>query len=74
LICSFLDRITEKEWDHCVSEGILSGKQAEEAREELRAAVAGLLLFYLHRSRPESYKEFTDLSSRVLDRVLRRAD
>jgi AcrR family transcriptional regulator len=72
LICSFLDRICGDEWAYCVAEGILTRQDAEEAQDELRAAVGGLLLFYLNRGRPETYREFTALSAGILDRILDR--
>jgi hypothetical protein len=55
-----------------VAEGILTRQEAEAAQEELRAAVSGLLLFYLNRGRPETYREFTALSAGILDRILER--
>jgi hypothetical protein len=55
-----------------VAEGILTRQDAEEAQHELRAAVGGLLLFYLNRGRPETYREFTALSAGILDRILDR--
>jgi AcrR family transcriptional regulator len=70
LICTFLDRICAEEWDRCVAAGLLARAEADGLTEELRAAVTGLLLFYMNRGCPQSYGEFTALADRMLDRIL----
>jgi AcrR family transcriptional regulator len=72
LICTFLDRICGEEWKNGAREGRWSEKQAMETREELNAAVTGMLLHYMNRGYPETYGEFTALSERMLDRILKR--
>jgi len=59
LIYTFLDRLCEEEWTFCINHGQLTTEEVAGKKKQLRYAVMGLLLFYLHRMQPDSYADFS---------------
>jgi len=58
LIYSFLDRLTEADWEILIEQKIYSKQEAEVRTGVLRSAVTGLLVMYLNRLHPGTYPEF----------------
>ena len=58
LIHTFLDRLCEKEWDHCVESGVFTRRHADIRKQTLNNAVTGMLLFYERRTQPANYEDF----------------
>ena len=59
LIYTFLDRLCDEEWTFCINHGQLTTEEVVGKKKQLRYAVMGLLLFYLHRMQPDSYADFS---------------
>lgn len=70
LITTFLDRLCEPDWRICVRRGQCTAERAELLKNELRYAVHGLLLFYLHRKSPGSYAQFKAITDKQLNFIL----
>jgi AcrR family transcriptional regulator len=60
LIFTFLDRLTEPDWNYCIEQNIYSFKEADIRKKELKYLVTGLLLMYMNRMHPESYNLFIE--------------
>jgi AcrR family transcriptional regulator len=73
LIYSFLDRLTEKEWEYCISKKMVTAEQAELTKTEINALLTGLLLFYLNRRVPSTYFVFLQTVNTQLDYILSKA-
>ena len=70
MICTFLDCLTDDDWNYCVSTKMLSTENAGNLKEELRFVTAGMLLFYLNRRFPASYKDFINMTGTKLNSIL----
>lgn len=70
MIASFLDKLTNAEWEFCISEKIIDFKVATVKRNTLNFTVLGMLLLYLNRKQPETYKEFSDELETQLNTIL----
>ncbi len=70
IICTFLDALTEDDWKYCLNEKIISSDLANYLKEELRYLTAGMLLFYLNRRYPSSYKDFMNNIDNKLNSIL----
>ncbi|HPI20613.1 MAG TPA: TetR/AcrR family transcriptional regulator [Candidatus Kapabacteria bacterium] len=70
MICTFLDCLTDDDWNYCVSTKMLSTENAGNLKEELRFVTAGMLLFYLNRRFPASYKDFINMTDAKLNSIL----
>lgn len=71
MIASFLDKLTNAEWEFCISEKIIDLKDATVKRNTLNFTVLGMLLLYLNRKQPETYKEFSDELETQLNTILK---
>lgn len=71
IINQLLDKLCNDEWNYCIDNKIISKTEAELKKESLRITSVGLLLFYLNRYQPTSYKEFTEITKRQLKNILR---
>jgi AcrR family transcriptional regulator len=69
LIVTFLDKLCEDEWKHCIEHNVFRVEDAAIMRDQLRYTVAGLLLLYLNRRHPGSYRELMDTIDAQLDRI-----
>ncbi|HET53825.1 MAG TPA: TetR/AcrR family transcriptional regulator [Ignavibacteria bacterium] len=66
LIYNFIDRLTMEEWVYCIKNNIKKMDEAERMKSEIRFLLPGMLLLYLNRRKPESYKQFsTELNSQI---------
>ncbi len=70
LIYTFPDRLCAADWNFCIHGGMITGQEADIMKDQVRLVITGLLLFYLNRRRPADYREFMDLATRQLDRIL----
>lgn len=70
MIYSFLDQLTEEEWKYCIENKICNQTEAEQKKETLRNLTVGILLFYMNRHTPSSYKEFVAITDRQLNAAL----
>ncbi len=70
LIFTFLDRLTEEEWEYCIEQNIYSIQEAKDRKQGMRYLVTGLLLMYMNRMHPESYALFLDDVNSQLSFVL----
>ena len=71
IICTFLDSLTDEDWKQCIRENISSPEAASNIKEELRYLTAGMLLFYLNRRFPASYKDFMNILDANLNNLLK---
>ncbi len=72
LIYSFLDRLCEEEWSIIIQKGNRTSDEVELLKEQIRYTVTGLLLLYLNRLHPDTYPEFTKITDRQLNHILRK--
>ena len=72
LISTFLDRLCEQEWEHCIEEKIVTKEEADLRAKQLRYAVTGMLLLYLHRLQPADYNEFIAITEGQLNQILNK--
>jgi AcrR family transcriptional regulator len=70
LIYTFLDRLCEEQWMHCLKENTVDSEKVASQKAQLRFAVMGMLLFYENRLQPESYPEFMELATTQIDEIL----
>ncbi len=70
LIYSFPDRLSEKEFMYCEENLIFTRAETEILKSDLKLAITGLLLFYLHRQQPTSFAAFNEAVGSILDRHL----
>ncbi|MFA6599132.1 MAG: TetR/AcrR family transcriptional regulator [Ignavibacteriaceae bacterium] len=71
LIYSFLDKLSENEWDFCIKTDSMNAEEAVITRDTLHYTVIGMLLFYLNRRQPVTYKEFTERVEIQLNTILK---
>jgi len=71
LIYSFLDKLSENEWDFCIKTEIMNAETAAVMRDTMHYTVIGMLLFYLNRRQPVTYKEFTKRVETQLNTILK---
>lgn len=72
LIYNFIDRLTMEEWVYCIKNNIKKMDEAERMKSEIRFLVPGMLLLYLNRRRPETYKQFSSELNSQLDYILHK--
>jgi AcrR family transcriptional regulator len=72
LISTFLDRLCEKEWEYCIEQKIVTKDEADICTKQLRYAVTGMLLLYLHRLQPADYNEFIAITEGQLNEILNK--
>lgn len=70
MIASFLDKLTSAEWEYCISEKIIELAEASAKRKTLNFALLGMLLLYINRRQPETYKEFSEELENQLNSIL----
>ncbi|HRZ43173.1 MAG TPA: TetR/AcrR family transcriptional regulator [Bacteroidales bacterium] len=66
-----LENVCKPAWDECLESGTLTVEQAALIAESLRHTVTGMLVMYLNRRRPASYKDFQEMVHRQVDRILK---
>ncbi|MGD8780642.1 MAG: TetR/AcrR family transcriptional regulator [Ignavibacteria bacterium] len=71
MIYDFLDKLCEDDWNYCVKKKQLKARDAAAMRDTAHHAVIGMLLFYINRRQPETYKEFTEITEAQLNYILR---
>lgn len=72
LIYNFIDKLTMEEWVYCIKNNIKKMDEAERMKSEIRFIIPGILLLYLNRRRPESYKQFSAELNSQLDYILHK--
>jgi AcrR family transcriptional regulator len=70
LIYTFLDRLCEEQWIHCLKENTIDSEKVESQKAQLRFAVMGMLLFYENRLQPANYTEFMELANKQVDEII----
>ena len=70
MIASFLDKLTKDEWDYCINQKIYDSSTASIKRNTLSFTMLGMLLLYINRKQPESYKEFSNELETQLNMIL----
>ena len=63
LINTFLDRLCNEEWEYSIKNKLIKRKNADEMKNKLRYVVPGILLLYLTRNYPATYKEYIDITN-----------
>ena len=63
LINTFLDRLCNEEWEYSIKNKLIKRKNADEMKNKLRYVVPGILLLYLTRNYPATYKEYVDITN-----------
>ncbi len=71
LICSFLDRLSNEEWNYCTTNNLVSVTVADKTRSILKYQIPGLLLLYINRRNPLTYREFTQLVDAQLNKIIK---
>ena len=71
LINTFLDRLCTEEWEYLIKNKILKKKDADIIKSKLRYLVPGILLLYLTRGNPATYKEFINITNEQLDDIIK---
>ncbi|MCX6147281.1 MAG: TetR/AcrR family transcriptional regulator [Candidatus Kapabacteria bacterium] len=71
LIISFLNRLCENEWVSLVEKEVLTFEQTKVKKSILNYSTIGLMLIYMNRRHPESYKEFLEEVNLTLDTILK---
>jgi AcrR family transcriptional regulator len=66
------DSLCYEEWAYCIAEKIMTKKESDSLKAQIRNEVAGLLLFYINRRQPEKYQDFVNLTQNQLNRILDR--
>ncbi len=61
-----------EEWVYCIKNNIKKMDEAERMKSEIRFLIPGMLLLYLNRRRPESYKQFSAELNTQLDYILHK--
>ncbi|MFZ4546544.1 MAG: TetR/AcrR family transcriptional regulator [Bacteroidales bacterium] len=74
LIYTFLERLTAEEWGFCQKEFNLQENEIAKAKAELNYVTAGMLLFYMNRIQPVSYKEFAQAIDIQIDAIVDRIE
>lgn len=70
LIATFFDRLCSGEWDYVKESKIISAELTGKLRSNLNYTVTGMLLLYINRRTPASYKEFTSSVDEQLNYIL----
>ena len=70
LISNFLDRLSNNDWEYCINTKVLSAEDAEVKKNTLNFMLVGMLLFYINRRQPETYKEFSDELENQINSIL----
>ncbi|MBK7214312.1 MAG: TetR/AcrR family transcriptional regulator [Bacteroidales bacterium] len=71
LIFTFYDRITAEDWEYCVRENIFTRDEVASRTKILKYSITGILLMYMNRMHPESYKDFLADVDQLLETGLR---
>lgn len=71
MITTFFDRICEDEWDYCISNTDLNAAEAKRIQDSLTYVISGMLLLYLTRRHPASYREFDQNVDQQLSALLK---
>ena len=72
LISTFLDRLCQEEWEYCINENITTKEEADILTKQLSFTITGMLLLYLNRLQPSSYKDFIELTEVQLNKILNK--
>ena len=70
LIDTFLDRLCADEWRYCVKKNMVNVKDLKIKKDELKYCSTGILLFYLNRISPDTYRKFMEISNSQLNSIL----
>lgn len=70
LISNFLDRLSSNDWDYCINTKVLGAEDAKIRKNTLNFMVIGMLLFYINRRQPETYKEFSEELENQINSIL----
>lgn len=70
LISNFLDRLTNNEWEYCITTKVISKKEAEIKKNTLNFMLVGMLLLYINRRQPESFKDFSEELENQINSIL----
>jgi len=71
MIHSFLDKLSEKEWEEIIKKKTVKAEDAAVMKDAVHHTVIGLLLFYINRRQPATYKEFSNLVETQLNFILK---
>lgn len=71
LIATFFDRLCETEWAYCIAKTDLSTGEASRMKASINYVVLGMLLLYLTRRHPATYKEFNQIVDEQLTALLK---
>lgn len=72
LIFTFLDRLCADDWEYCLNKRNGKLEDIELAKQQLKFASCGMLLYYMNRIQPASYQEFTATVDNQIDSILNR--
>ena len=73
LIYSFLEKECKDDWIYCSENNILDKNEISVIKDQINYLITGLLVYYLNRRYPDTYKKFTEQIniqlSYVFDRI-----
>ena len=70
LIYTFPDRLCDHDWQYCIANNQISEEKAALLKDQLRFAVTGMLLFYMHRGHPAKHADFLTMADAQLNQIL----
>ena len=70
LISNFLDRLSNNDWEFCINTKMMSMEDAKTKKNTLNFAIVGMLLLYINRRQPETYKEFSGEIENQINSIL----
>lgn len=71
LIYTFFDKLCDEEWNYCIQNKLVKRSEAELMKAALKYLVTGMLLFYINRRQPVTYKEFSEITELNLNNILK---
>lgn len=71
LIYTFFDKLCDDEWNYSIQNKIVKKNEAELMKLAVKNLITGMLLFYINRRQPVSYKEFTEITEVQLNNILK---
>ena len=70
LISNFLDRLSNNDWEYCIDTKVMNKEDAKVKKNTLNFTLVGMLLLYINRRQPETYKEFSEEIENQINSIL----
>jgi AcrR family transcriptional regulator len=70
LIYTFPDRLCDNEWQFLAEQNQVNQERASVLKNQLKFAVTGMMLFFIHRGQPAGFNEFNSMVDEQLNSIL----